>query len=345
MKPIKATIIGCGARGNDHCAAYGQIDGAKPVACFDPDAGRRDGFAKKYGIRAYASAEEMIEKESPDIVHVTTYPDVRLELMTLVSKLGVPLCVTEKPLATGVRDWRRLCELEASSRTKFAVSHQFRWHKDLARCREALRSGTLGRLLFLDMSARMNISAQGTHTLDYGMSFNGDAPVSVVFGKASGWDKQDDRHPAPLASEAMLMFENGARALWTTGPVSPRAGDPEVVWQHVRIAAYAEKGRVNYEEFGKWEIVSGDTMKAGDFGGMVEWKKNNVAAQAAFHTAMFEWLKDDSKAPGTNLKQSLHEWAVVLALYQSSLEGRPVEMKGFNPPDNLVELYKAKGNA
>jgi len=342
MRKYKAVIIGCGARGNDHCNAYAQIENAELAACFDLNPERRQNLAEKYKIRQYGSAEEMIDKEAPDIVHITTYPAVRLKLMLLVSKLGVPLCVTEKPLASGVSDWRILTELEGTSKTKFAVSHQFRWHKHLSRCREALENGTLGQVLFLDLSAGMNISGQGTHTLNYGMSLNRDIPVSRVFGNAAGWDRNDKGHPAPSTSEAMLTFANGVRALWTSGSVSPRTGRADAFWEHVRIAAYAEKGRVNYEEFGKWEIISATSSESGNFGGPDEWRRNNLAAQSEFHKAMFLWLEDDSKIPGTNLRQSLHEWAVVLALYQSSLERMPVEMKDFNPPDDIIEQYKRK---
>jgi len=340
MAKFKAAIIGCGARGSDHCSAYDGMKEAKAVACFDPDRERREGFAAKRGLKAYSNVEEMLERERPDIVHITTYPDVRLGLMKLVSKAGVPLCLVEKPLASGVKDWRELSELEASSKTKFAVSHQVRWQKLLAKCAAAMRSGKLGKALFLDLSAGMNISGQGTHTLNYGMALNGDSPVATVFGNACGWDRKDERHPAPDVSEATLSFENGARALWTSGPISPRAGDPETVWQHVRVAAYAEKGRVLFEEFGRWEILEGGKLSSGSFGGMDEWKANNLEAQAELHKALFKWLEDPKQAPGTSLKQSLHEWAVVLALYQSALERRPVEMKSFNPPDDLVERYK-----
>jgi predicted dehydrogenase len=342
---MNAVVIGCGNRGKDHCDAYARIPGVKLTGCFDPDAERREKLAKAFGMKAYSNVEEMLAKERPGIVSITTYPDVRLELMKLVSKYEVPLCLTEKPLATGVRDWREMCELEAASKTKFAVSHQVRWHKDLSRCGEVINSGRLGKVLFLDLSARMNISGQGTHTLNYGMLLNGDSPVKTVFGNAHGLDMNDPKHPAPVTSEAMLTFENGVRALWTSGNVSPCAGEPDVFWQHVRVAAYAEKGRVNYEEFGDWQIVEGAKTESGNYGGMDVWKANNCDSQTRLQSAMLEWLANPAKKPGTNLKQSLHEWAVVLALYQSSVEGRPIDMKGFNPPDNLIELYRSKVNA
>jgi len=38
-----------------------------------------------------------------------------------------------------------------------------------------------------------------------------------------------------------------------------------------------------------------------------------------------------------NFKQSLHEWAVVLALYASTVERRPVELAWFDPPEDLFD--------
>ncbi len=339
-RKYKAVIVGCGARSAAHIEAYRQIENAELVACCARRPERRNQRAAEFGLRAYADPREMIVREKPDIVHLVTGPEARVELMTLVADLDVPLCTTEKPVATGVVDWKKLCDLEARAKTKFAVCHQLRWQTHLVKCAEALRSGRLGKVLFLEMTAGMNLSGQGTHTLNYGMSLNGDSPVAQVFGNASGWDGTDTAHPAPETTEAYLVFENGARGVWTSGRVSPRAGQPDTVWQHVRVAAYAEKGRVTFEEFGRWEICCGPERESGDFGGMDTWMSNNLAAQAAFHKSMFRWREDERQRPGTNLRQSLHEWAVVLALYQSALEHRPIDMRGFNPPDNLVERYR-----
>jgi predicted dehydrogenase len=341
----KAAIIGCGHRAPAHIEAYQHIPGAEVVACCAPTPTRRDALAAKYGLHAYAGIGEMVRAERPDIVHLVTWPDTRVSLMTEVAELGVPLCTVEKPIATGVPDWRQLCALEARSKTRFAVCHQVRWHPYLMPCQDALRSGRLGRVRFLDISAGMNIAGQGTHTLNYGMSLMGDVPVASVFGNAHGWDAADPGHPGPATTEAYLTFADGGRGLWVSGFTSPRCGDPTTTWQHVRVAAYADNGRVLYEEFGRWEIVGPDGGPdagwRGDFGGMDTWRANNLRAQAGFHRAMFDWLEDDRKAPGTNLRQSLHEWAVVLALYQSALERRPVELADFDPPDDLVERFRA----
>ena len=38
-----------------------------------------------------------------------------------------------------------------------------------------------------------------------------------------------------------------------------------------RVAVYCERGRVLYEEFGKWEIVSPEGVSGGRIGSMEEW--------------------------------------------------------------------------
>ncbi|MHC4591782.1 MAG: Gfo/Idh/MocA family protein [Planctomycetota bacterium] len=340
MAEYRVAVVGCGGRSRPHIQAYDHLDCAEVVACCAPSPTRREPLAEEFGIAAYADARAMIEAETPDMVHLVTWPDTRVELMTLVSDLNVPLCTVEKPIATGVSDWHSLCELERRSQTKFAVCHQCRWQPNLVKCRDALESGEFGEVKFLDLSAGMNIAGQGTHILHYGMSLNRDARVTRVVGAAGGDSETDTGHPAPDATFGYLTFENGVRALYVTGPTAPRCGQPDTTYQHVRVAAFADRGRVCWEEFGKWEIVSPEGVERGDFGGMDEWARNNLVAQTAFHRAMFDWLEHDDKVPGTNLNQSLHEWKVVLALYASTLEGGPIDMAEFDPPDDLFEQLR-----
>ena len=335
MSTLRVAIVGCGNRSRAHLHADQLIEGLKVVACCDPVLLQREKLAAEFNLQAYADARMMLEKEKPDLVHLVTQPALRVDLMKFVSDLEVPLCTVEKPIATGVVDWRALCELEQKSKTKFAICHQFRWQQHLVKCQQAVTSGRLGEVKFLDISAGMNIANQGTHTLNYGRSLIGDPQVVLVAGNASGWDIGDPTHPAPEATEAYLVFENGVRGLWTLGPISPRIGDPATTWQHVRVAVYADRGRVNYEEFGQWEIVSPEGVERGGYGGMDTWGRNNLLAQAEFHKALVAWGKGDAQEPGTSLRQSLHEWKVVLAVYTSAVAHRPVEIASFEPEDDL----------
>lgn len=328
MGSYRCAIIGCGGRARMHALAYKLIDRGELVACCDLIAERRERLAGEFGIKPYADAAEMIEKEKPGLVHVVTLPTARVELMQIASDRGVPACLVEKPIAYQVRDWRALVELEAKSRTRFGVNAQFRYHSSLTRCREALRSGRLGRLLFLDASAGGTIADQGVHTLDWAMSLNEDAPVARVFGQACGGKEMTGRQPSPDTTVAQLLFANGVRGLWHLGHTAPRVVDDTAYYKHCRVAAYAEGGRTLYEEFGQWEVVSRE--------GAEEGRIANHAAQAALTNAMFDWLEDENKPVGTNLKRALAQWNVILGLYACAVTHRPVDLP-FEPADDLWE--------
>ena len=342
MAKYRVAVIGSGGRSGPHIDAYEHIDNAEVVACSDINKETAEKRAAKFGLKPYTDSARMIKTEKPDLVHITTPPTARVDLLTLVSDLGVPGATCEKPLCTGVTDWRTLCRLAAKTKTRIGVCHQFRWHQDFVKCREAVASGKLGNVLFLDISAGMNISGQGTHILNYGMALNGDSPVVRVFGNAHGDSEMDSFHPAPNTTVGYLTFENGVRGLWNNGTTAPCTyGDPEASWQHVRAGAYCEKGRVEWEEFANWEIVSPDGVQCGRFDDGEDWMTKNIRAQATFHNAMFDWIEDDTKVAGTNFKQSLHEWKVVLALYASTVQRRPIELADFDPPDDLFDQLAA----
>jgi predicted dehydrogenase len=341
MATYRTAIVGCGGRARWHAQAYAWIDRGELVACCDIDAERRDRFAGEFGIAGYADALTMIQQEGPDLVHLVTPPTARVDLMTLVSQEGVPACIVEKPIACQVADWKRLVELEAASGTRFAINHQFRWHANLTRCREALRSGRLGALRTLDFSAGMNISGQGTHMLDYAMSLNEDARVVRVFGAVSGTEGMHGGHPAPDTSIGQVLFHNGVYGVWVNGPTAPRAGDESTTYQHCRVAAYAERGHTLWEEFGRWEVVSPDGTEGGRTADMDDWEAGNHAAQAALTDAMFDWIEDDHSPAGTNLALGLHQWEAVLAMYASALWRRPVEIPLEPPEDLFSQLAEA----
>ena len=330
----RSAIIGCGGRAYGHANAYEHVSSGELVACANrSDVARREKFAKTFGITGYADAEQMLRAEQPDLVHLVAMPDQWRELMPMVSELGVPACLVEKPIACGVEDWRFLCELEAQTATKFGVGKQYRWHPDFTNCRRAVESGELGEIRFLDFSCGMNLTAQGTHIIDWAMSLNNDSPVVRVFGTASGAESLDSDYPAPDTSSCQVLFENGVYGLWNTGATSPRVIDDDTVYKHCRVAAYCENGHVLFEEFSGWEIV---TPRLTENGVQTpdSWRAKNDLAQARLTQAMFDWIEDDTRPVATNLKLALHQFNAVLGIYASAISHQPINIP-FDPPSDL----------
>ena len=334
MLKYRSAIIGCGGRAYSHANAYQQIPQGELVACANrSDVARREKFSETFGITGYADAEQMLRSEQPDLVHLVTMPDQWRDLMSMVSELGVPACLVEKPIACGVEDWRFLCELEAQTATKFGVGKQFRWHPGLRACRTAVEAGQLGKIHLLDFSCGMNLTAQGTHIVDWAMSLNNDSPIIRVFGTASGAELLDSDYPAPDTTSCQVLFENGVYGHWNTGFTSPRVMDDDTVYKHCRVAAYGEDGHTLFEEFGRYEIVTSKSTET-----VIQTpdvcRANNDLAQARLTQAMFDWIEDATSPVETNLKLALHQFNAVLGIYASTVSCKPIDLP-FEPPVDL----------
>jgi predicted dehydrogenase len=348
-KKYKAAILGCAGRSDFHVDAYKYVNDVEMVAACDLIDDLAEKFCTKYNLRCYkglTSAEEMIKKEKPDLLHIVTRPELRVPLLTLASELGVPAVIVEKPIATESKDWKKLCALAKTTKTKIGVNSQFRYHPDLTRCREVLNSGKLGKILFMEATAGFNICDQGVHVLDWSSSLNGDSPVARVFGGAGGTAEIASKHPSPTDSTAQLTFANGVNAIWTLGSCRPEVKrlfemKGLVKFGHCRVAAYAERGRILFEEFGKWEIVSPEGTEGGVRATLPELKDYNDRSQANFTNAMIDWLEDDKKIAPTNIGRALEHWNAILGLYASVVYGRPIEIP-FVPADNLFDKLKER---
>lgn len=338
MKTYKSAIIGCGNRAKAHASAYSFISDASLVACCDLNETLLGEFTDTFQIKGYKDLTQMIEQEKPDIVHIVTPPSLRLELLKKISELGVPGCIVEKPIALGVEDYKQIKEFAANTKMKCIVNHQYRYHPNFLKCREALDSGVLGQILYMDCSCRMNINNQGTHILDYVMSLNKDSRVKTIFGNASGVDKEDLSHPAPETTLGQITFENGVKALWNTGSSAPKVVVDDAIFKHCQEAVFAEKGRILFEEFNRWEIASSEENQTGETT-MDNWGEYNNLSQAGLVHSLTKWLDDDDAQSESNLELALHQWNVVLGLYASALWREPITIP-FDPPIDLFEQLK-----
>lgn len=333
-------VVGAGHRARQHLEPYaaGRVEGAEPVACAAPSPESREELAADFGLDAYADARAMLAAVEPDLVHVTTPPDVRVDPLAAVVAAGVPVCTVEKPVALGVADWRELGGL-LDADTRIAVCHQFRWDPRLVRVREAVADGRIGDATALDASARLTLTDQGTHCLHYANSLAGDRRIEAVSGAVTGPFREEGMHPGPAATTASVRLAGGLRMRWRTGEAAPYCGDPATEYQHVRATAFGDGGHVAWAEFGDSEVVGAGGVDHEGFPGEEAYREARERAQAAFHRATLDWLAG-GEPPGTHLARSLREWKAVLALYASSLRGDPVVLDDFDPAPGLVDRVR-----
>jgi predicted dehydrogenase len=95
--------------------------------------------------RAYASAQDLVDDDMIDVIHVCTPNATHVALAEAALKAGKHV-VCEKPLATNVQDAAHLVELAANSGTVATVPFVYRFHPMVREARERIASGQTGRI-------------------------------------------------------------------------------------------------------------------------------------------------------------------------------------------------------
>ena len=141
----RVALIGLGAMGRNHLRVLGDIDGLELVAVCDQDADIAAAAARKQSVQAYASWDEMLEREKLDaaIVAVPT----RFHLAAALAALDRGLHVfVEKPIAANLDEGRELVAVAARRKRLLAVGHIERFNPAVRELQRRVKDGDIGRL-------------------------------------------------------------------------------------------------------------------------------------------------------------------------------------------------------
>jgi predicted dehydrogenase len=335
----KSCCLGCGGRARGHADAYQHVKKARLQAVCDMNTERLKPFAEQFAIpRRYTDLREMLEKEKPDLLHVVTQPQQRVEFFELAAEYDLPALLVEKPLVLDADDFNATAELAKTIKTRICVNHQLRFHPKILALLELVRSGEIGEIRLVDGSARLGLAGQGTHILNLVFAFAGDARPTEILGQASGREQwMSGNHPCPDMALGDIRFDNGVRGIFACGANGPMTSESEATHFHKRIAVYGTRGFVHWK-MESWESC---TPERGYQSGEKSYRAEDVLGQAAMTDAIFEWLEDDGKPHPNRLDVSLAESNTVLGLYKSALDQKPVSLP-LAPSESLLDALNAR---
>ena len=190
-----------------------------------------DAFASAPGVtsatKRYAEYEEMLDKESPDLVQICVPPPQVPGLTEICLKRGIAV-MTEKPLAMDLAALSHLYAAAREANTPLAALHGYRRMKWFEAVRDAVRAGLIGEPLgsFSQISYRWGarrpdhfrsretfpgiVPFVGVHVIDWLVWALGD-----VFTEVTGWETTAAHPDYPgCASQAaiLLRMRNGGVA-------------------------------------------------------------------------------------------------------------------------------------
>lgn len=150
-----------------HAEALSKNERVQLVAGSSRDAGRRERFTQRTGVKTYADWREMLDKERPAIVSVATYSPQHAEITIACAERGVRVIYCEKPIATRVVDAERMLAACEKAGALLVINHNRRFHAHHRRLRDEIARGLLGDLTSAALRwGNGRLGNVGTHLID-----------------------------------------------------------------------------------------------------------------------------------------------------------------------------------
>jgi predicted dehydrogenase len=151
---MRVGVIGGGYWGSKHVRVLTGLLGVDGVALIDPSDRARDGAkATNPQLSTFVTLDEGLRHV--DAVVVATPPSSHGTLSRRALDAGKHVLV-EKPLATSVRDARDLVHRATTTGVQLMVGHTFEYNAAVWRLRDAIHTGELGDVYYVD-TARLNL--------------------------------------------------------------------------------------------------------------------------------------------------------------------------------------------
>lgn len=227
MSKFKFAIVGCGRICKKHLDAIAEIPEAVLVAVCDIDANKAQAASEiSGGVNYYTSYDDMLQKETVDIVNILTPSGMHPEQTIDIVKKYKKHIVVEKPMALKISDADRMIDVCDENGVRLFVVKQNRYNLPVQKLRQAVEEGRFGKIVMGTIRVRWarhqkyydQDSWRGTWELDGGVITNqashhidllewmlGD-PVSVM--------AKTETHLADIEADdtaaAIIKFKNGA---------------------------------------------------------------------------------------------------------------------------------------
>jgi UDP-N-acetyl-2-amino-2-deoxyglucuronate dehydrogenase len=147
--PVGFGIVGAGLIAPFHLNAIKESRGGRVIGIFDVSGDRAAQVAEKFGVRAFASLQEMLGDERVQVVCVATPNHLHRDAVVQAALAGRHV-LTEKPPAMSLRETDEMLAACEKAGVRFGCFVQCRVRKAVQAIKSAVESGRFGKLLHAD---------------------------------------------------------------------------------------------------------------------------------------------------------------------------------------------------
>jgi len=147
---LRVAAVGCGKAAENHVSQVVHIPDVKLVAVCDREPLMAEQLAQRYSVpKCYADYAEMLQRERPDVVHITTPPQSHFDLTMIAFEHGCHVLV-EKPMTCSHLETERLLTSAQAADRKLTVAWGYHFDPIARDMRKRIQSGALGEIVHLN---------------------------------------------------------------------------------------------------------------------------------------------------------------------------------------------------
>jgi predicted dehydrogenase len=222
---LKLGIIGAGRLGSFHAdkaAAHSNVD---LVGIADPSVPARTSLAEKHGIRAFASADDLLPLVDAVVIASPTSIHYEHGIACLEARKHVLL---EKPMTDSLFDAQKLVDAARRYKVVLQVGHVEEFNPAWQTAQNSLREAQIGKPVFINAVRTGGYTFRSTdvgtvfdmmiHDIDLILSL---IPAAVSSVDAVGFNVIGGPHED--TAHARILFENGSVANLYSSRIAPKA--------------------------------------------------------------------------------------------------------------------------
>ena len=243
----KAAIIGCGniAGGYDkkipdkwtltHAGAYHLCPDTILHAVADSNLNVLKKFQEKWHVKhGYVDYNEMLEKESIDILSICLPTEYHFEALQVAANQDIKAIFCEKPLSHDLDKAHRMVEL---SRGRIVLVNYFRrWNTTLGDIADDIKNGIIERKINITLRYTKGLLGNGSHLVDLVRWFFGE-PEEIHFLRNAFYD------PIDPGVDFLMKFDGGTIAHFINVP--------EVDYVFIDVDILTDNSRIIIEQRGQ----------------------------------------------------------------------------------------------
>src|SRR6478735_6260162 len=175
---VKIAIVGCGKIADAHVEEIRKISSVQLVAVCDLEPLMAEQLASRYAVpRWYCDVTRMLDRETPDVLHITTPPQSHLLITKEALAAGCHVFL-EKPVAPCHCDAEAIVAAAIAADRKLAIDYWPNFETPALELRQLFETGVLGSPVHVESSIGYDLGGEyrsglKRHPHHWGKRFSG----------------------------------------------------------------------------------------------------------------------------------------------------------------------------